>query len=337
MILCTIHRMLLRSAAVALFVWLTAFASAVQAVTMNWQPVVNAGNSGDNEPQGVFGAVAYGYRIGTYDVTNSQYAEFLNAKDASGANTLGLYNSGMGTDVDNGGISFNAGNASGSKYTLVAGHQNYPVTYVSWYDTLRFANWLNNGQGNGDTETGSYTLVGGTPTPSNGLAITRNPGAQVFLPSEDEWFKAAYYSPTAHTYLQFPAGSNIFPVGSNPTSTPNSANVPFGGPGHLTPVGGYTGSASANGAFDMGGNAWQWNEVLIGGLYRGLRGGSFYNAPNAMYIGFRFNDLPVDESAITGFRLASIPEPSTAVLAMVGAAALLWWSRRLKRHADARA
>ena len=42
------------------------------------------------------------------------------------------------------------------------------MNYVTWYDTIRFANWLNNGQGTGDTETGAYTLLGGTPTPSNG-------------------------------------------------------------------------------------------------------------------------------------------------------------------------
>ena len=42
-----------------------------------------------------FGAVPYAYNIGTYDVTNSQYVEFLNAKDPTGDNPLGLYNSNM--------------------------------------------------------------------------------------------------------------------------------------------------------------------------------------------------------------------------------------------------
>ena len=57
-----------------------------------------------------------------------------------------------------GGISFNAGNANGSKYSVISGSGNHPVNYVSWYDAIRFANWLNNGQGSGDTETGAYTL-----------------------------------------------------------------------------------------------------------------------------------------------------------------------------------
>jgi formylglycine-generating enzyme required for sulfatase activity len=65
-----------------------------------------------------------------------------------------------------------------------------PVNYVSWYDAARFTNWLHNGQGAGSTETGAYTLSGNT-----GI-ITKNVGATVWLPSEDEWCKAAYYQPS---------------------------------------------------------------------------------------------------------------------------------------------
>lgn len=63
---------------------------------------------------------------------------------------------------------------------------------MSYFDALRFVNWLHNGQGDGDTETGAYTLLGGTPTPSNEL-VGRNPGAQIFLPTDAEWYKAAFY------------------------------------------------------------------------------------------------------------------------------------------------
>ena len=134
-----------------------------------------------------YGSVPYTYQMGKYDVTNAQYAEFLTDK-ATSSDPYGLWNSYMSSDAE-GGI-----NRSGSgpyMYTVKTGQGNQPVVDVTWFDTLRFANWLNNGQGNGDTETGSYTLLGGTPTPSNASTISRNPGAQWVLPSENEWYKAA--------------------------------------------------------------------------------------------------------------------------------------------------
>jgi formylglycine-generating enzyme required for sulfatase activity len=154
-------------------------------VTVHWSYVASKGSANAADATGL-GSVGYSYNIGTNDVTNSQYVEFLNAKDITGADPVGLYNSNMSNGTF-GGINYNAGNANGNKYSVISGNGDHPVNYVTWYDSIRFANWLNNGQGNGDTETGAYTLLGGTPTPSNGNSITRNAGATVFLPSENEW------------------------------------------------------------------------------------------------------------------------------------------------------
>ncbi len=122
---------------------------------MSWSPVGNPGNAPDQNffGQGQFGAVAYAYNIGTYDVTNSQYVEFLNAKDPNGTSPLQLYNVNM-SNATFGGINYSSGAANGSKYSVILGHGNHPVNYVTWYDTLRFANWLDNGQGSGSTEDG---------------------------------------------------------------------------------------------------------------------------------------------------------------------------------------
>ncbi len=183
--------------------------SLVTAVTIAWSSVGNPGNAPYTTTG--YGAVTYSYSIGTYDVTNSQYVEFLNTKDPSGTNALGLYNTFNSTGLG-GGINYNSGAINGSKYSVISGNGNHPVNYVTWYDALRFANWLNNGQGNGSTETGAYTLLGGTPTPSNAATITRNMGASVFLPSDNEWFKAAYYNPVTGSYFQYPTSSNTAPT-----------------------------------------------------------------------------------------------------------------------------
>jgi hypothetical protein len=117
-----------KSIGVCLLAAIAAFAADARAVTINWTPFGNAGNANDGTG---FGAVGYSYNIGTYDVTASQYVEFLNAKDASGLNPLGLYNSNM-SNVTNGDINFNNGNLPGSKYSVISGRGNYPVNYETW-------------------------------------------------------------------------------------------------------------------------------------------------------------------------------------------------------------
>ena len=124
------------------------------------------------------------------------------------------------------GINYNSGAPNGSKFGAISGNGNHPMNDVNWYEAARFANWMNNGQGNASTETGAYTLLGGTPMPHNFYDITRNPGATVFLPSEDEWYKAAYYNAGTNSYYQYPTSSNAQPYRSYPTATPNSANFP---------------------------------------------------------------------------------------------------------------
>jgi formylglycine-generating enzyme len=220
---------------------------------------------------------------------------------------------------------------------------------------LRFANWLNNGQGNGNTETGSYTLLGGTPTPSNAATISRNAGAQWVLSSENKWYKSAYYKggSTNAGYWVYPTQSNISSAptwelstatGPNPGS--NSANFYDSDHGYsltgstsynwtqnyLTDVGAYPNSLSAYGTLDQGGDVWQWNEADIygDGSSRGLRGGSWADVSDYFAASFR-NDLnPADGSdCALGFRVASVPEPGSLImLAGIALTALLYWWRK---------
>jgi len=158
---------------------LVALPASASAVEFEWVYVGDPGNPGDVISNCYFpdcGSVPYEFAISKYEVTNAQYAAFLNAVDASGSNTLELYSADMGADALVGGIRLDTGNPAGAKYSVKAGFANKPVVYVSLYDTLRFVNWLNNGQGTSSTETGAYTLLGNTPTPSNGPSIVRNLG-----------------------------------------------------------------------------------------------------------------------------------------------------------------
>jgi formylglycine-generating enzyme required for sulfatase activity len=219
------------------------------------------------------------------------------------------------------------------------------VNYVSWYDAIRFANWLHNGQGSGDTETGAYTLLGGTPTPINGVSITRNSGATWFLTSEDEWYKAAYYQPAAQggdtdNYWLYPTASNTTPTIATANSTgdisnpgANVANYHSGADwnsqnGNVTTVGSAGPlSDSFFGTADQGGNVSEWNEALISGSLRGQRGGSWNLLASSLTSSIRVTGNPSLEGDIFGFRVATVPEPSTAALSMMGCVLVLWWRR----------
>ena len=72
------------------------------------------------------------------------------------------------------------------------------MNWDSWGDAARFCNWLQNGQptgaeGAGTTETGSYTLNGATTT-AGLFGITHNAGSTYWIPTENEWYKSAYYA-----------------------------------------------------------------------------------------------------------------------------------------------
>ncbi len=111
------------------------------------------------------------------------------------------------------------------------------------------------------------------------------------------------------------------PIGcSGPTSTANYANCAYS---IATDVGSYTGSASPNGTFDQGGNVWEWNEEQVSGSNRGLRGGAWTSpARNDLAAAFWISNGPAGSFPNLGFRVASVPEPSTGLLVLSGLAGL---------------
>ena len=306
---------------------------------MDYVSVGHAGNAADSTG---YGAVAYAYQIGKYEVTNAQYGEFLNAVDPGGANANDVYSTSMGSN-DRGGITYTAGAASGAKYTIRTNMGDKPVNFVSWYDAARFTNWLGNGQGAGSTETGAYTLSGNT-----GL-ITKNVGATVYLPSEDEWYKAAYYDPTAgagggDNYWAYPTRSDDAPTAATANSTTgvisnpgaNVANYNLGAQwnsqnGNVTTVG----SAAAGNYFgtaDQAGNVKEWNDAVIA-PYRGQRGGSWIDDSSGLAASLRNFSAPENEFSVVGFRVASVPvpEPSAFLVSVLLVSAVLTRRRRSTR------
>ena len=144
------------------------------------------------------------------------------------------------------------------------------------------------------------------------------------MPSENEWYKAAYYNPASNTYSQYPTGSDAAPTAEAPPGGDNSANYESAVNADLTKVGAYTASHSSYGAFDMGGNVYEWNESLYGmtvnppGPNRGLRGGWYGGVDFEMRNSGVTIQFSLYGSFQNGFRIATIPEPSTAALLAIG-------------------
>ena len=271
------------------------------------------GDVGNNADSSTYGAVNYGYNVGTYEVTNSQYVSFLNAKAAT--DTHALYNTNMNGN-SHGGIS-RSGSSGSFSYSVKSGFDDKPVNYVSFWDAARFTNYLTTG----DTESGVYDLTNASAITNN--TVTRDATAWsaggVAVASEDEWYKAAYYDPTLNSgaggYWDYAHQSD-----SITTADANYANSV----GTATDVGTYSGDASHYGTFDQSGNVWEWNDATVGTSGRGLRGGAFTTAGNFLQSSSRFISNPPFENNNIGFRvssLAPIPEPSSYA-AMFGCLAL---------------
>jgi formylglycine-generating enzyme required for sulfatase activity len=275
--------------------------------------------SGATNPTSGYGIVNHDYRMGTYEITNDQWNKFLAA-----------YGPVTGSQ---------GGYGSSSNFTGT----NVPTDDVSWYETAQFVNWLNTSSGNqpaykftGTQGTSNYTFAAWVAGDTGYDASNpyRNTAAKYFLPSENEWVKAAYWNGTAlQTYA---TTGDVFPTqgnGSRGTGW-NYYNNGFA----TSPYGPWivgSGSRELNGTYDMMGNDWEWMESpwtsgdYVASSSRGLRGGFWFDYSNVLASSYRILDNPTYESGGIGFRVASVPEPGSLTLLVCGAvAALLWWRGR---------
>ena len=253
---------------------------------------VEVGDLGNVSSTSGYGAVAYSFGMGRHEVTINQYCEFLNAVAQS--DPYGLYDTRMGTDLRFAGIS-RSGSSGSYAYSVMdngGNSSNRPISNVRAYSAMRFANWMSNGKGSGSTETGAYQLDGRMygPLPD------RTPNAGFYIPTENEWYKAAFYDATLNGnsggYYRYATSSDSSP-GNLIGGAPNQANVLTLANGswiasvtqtatydpnqnYLTDVGAFAGSASFYGTFDQDGNVREWTfiEGLGTAAVRGLQWGT---------------------------------------------------------------
>lgn len=257
--------------------------------------------------------------------------------------TYSLYNANMGTNA-RGGIT-QTGSSGGYTYAVRTSMGDKPVNYVTWFSAARMANWLHNGAtGTSSTETGAYTLVGGQ---TSGTVPARNPGALAYVPTEDEWYEAAYYKGGGTNAGYWHYATQV--TGTAPTAT-TSGSTGIGSVGGTGNAANYNNNAdwnSQNGdvttvgtnggpspdLFDMSGNVAEWNDLnATASEVRGLRGGRFSDT-SALSLSrtLRSETNPSNFSFGIGFRLAApvpVPEPTTWALGASGLAGVAWLAQR---------
>ena len=276
------------------------FGTGENAFTIDFVTIGEPGNAadttGDPNPAG---AVSYTYRIGKYEIPEHAIRR-ANAATEDTANPLGI--------------------------TLDERGPDKPATRVSWFEAARFVNYLNEDQGaspaykfDAGGEFQLWELGDAGYDPANPF---RNSLARYFLPSADEWYKAAFYDPESDTWFDYPNGMDTPPL---PVASGADANTAVWnqttGPADVMLAGG----SSPFGTVGQGGNVYEWQEGPKSGVLdqipnpevRAFRGGADHRASSA----FGLSSLSVGDNPASlsfgqiGFRVASVPEPTSFVMA----------------------
>jgi len=289
------------------------FGSGANTFTIDFVTVGNAGNANDAGAGGGshfsdHGGVNYSYRMGVYDISQN---------DITKATNLGMTNVAAG---------------------FFTGDQ--PASDISWYEAAAFVNWLNTSKGYQSAYNLSFsgswsmTLWGASDQATTGVDSGTNPyrhkNAYYFLPSEDEWYKAAYHKNDGVTanYWDYATGSNTAPTAVASGTAAGTAVYDQSVPADVTLAGGL----SPYGTMGQSGNIYNWAESAGDGSNnvntenRVNRGGGFNSSVNALLPWNRYANPPADEVGNIGFRVASVPEPSAVALILLAGGA--WLLRR---------
>ena len=247
------------------------------------------GNEADTTDYGGYGAVGYTYQISATEVT---IAEFQAATGA-GTGNENYWNDGAR----------NLGTAA-------------PAVYVSVYEAMKYCNWLTSANIN----TGLYEDKGAGVWGAKMDRATVMAGSVNYfaLPTEDEWYKAAYFKTSSSGYSLYANGTDTAPVAGTAANYHWSIQQPWGAG---------TGIAEQNGTFDMMGNVWEWMDGSDGVF----RGGSYSELEGSLLSSYSASGPPANEYNNIGFRVVAIPEPATAtMLALSGL--IITGYRRLRKN-----
>jgi len=261
------------------------FGTGANAFTIEFVTIGNPNNPADTTGTPIpAGSVAYTYNLSRYEISR----EMIDKANAGGG--LGITLADLSTMGGNGTLR--------------------PASGLSWYEAAKFVNYLNVSSGSSAAykfdSNGNFQLWSVNDLGYNSNNLYRNSLATFWLPSTDEWYKGAY--------------SSLSGAWSNSLSGRYGLGI-SSGPVDTTDAGGQT----AWGTIGQGGNVWEWLETANDGSnnstteMRDQRGGSWFSQANALNSSVRVEQNPfVENEYNTGFRVASVPEPSSLSLLALG-------------------
>ena len=299
------------------------FGSGANTFTMDFVTIGNPGNGPDTFPdQQQRGRVDYIYNLAKYEVSRNMINKFNASFPLQSPSPITI-------------ADMSYFNANGP---------NRPATGISWNEAAKFVNWLNSSKGYQEP----YKFVGSNIIEwqsglYSGNNRYRHKDAYYFLPNSDEWYKGAYGSPSGLWY-DFATGMDIDDFNGKGGPTPVLSGTASGtavygsldlnanpilvptGPADISEAGGL----SPFGTMAQGGNVFEWVEIWKEGYNQGNNnqialGGSWevttqdgYAAPE---LTSAYNGLVKgrsQEDLYLGFRVASVPEPSSFSLLVLG-------------------
>lgn len=271
------------------------FGSGANAFSIDFVTIGHAGNAADGSG---YGAVANEYRIGMHEVTIDQFAK----ANAGSGNTLESVNK--------------------NPYAIGV---NGAAT-ITWMEAAKFANYLTSGS----FSDGAYQFSSPSVLSSvNRAAAVTTYGTVYVLPTEDEWYKAAYLKSDGSAYT-------TYAIGSSAPGVETDANYGGFGGAFDAPWDVGTGNAENNNTFDMNGNLWEWSESTYDGTLndmdesRSLRGGAFSEDASFLATTYRGANNPWVGNSAIGFRVAAIPEPASILLIGMAGGGLFFFRKRVR-------
>lgn len=276
------------------------------------------------------GGVEEAFEIGEFEVTNAQYVVFLNAVASEDDGRMAF--SGFMESQPEGGIRRH-GSFGNYTYSVKPGMEDKPVAFVRFWAACRFCNWLHNGRPlhcrtmtQFNTEDGAYDLTHADTLLAD--QVVRKPGASFFVPSDEEWVKAAHYDPVNDRLWTQGTQSDTSPIKATADSAGNidndtdnianyhrmaiwdSENDGVSEPNVTTVGSGGPGSRSFYGAADMSGNIAEWTDTVFSNWARIQRGGSWNHVGLQIERHYRFPLATFPNSTKdTGFRIARPASP----------------------------